>query len=192
MFGAAGWRHLEWWRSRRAWKAKLKAAFARVAQAEYVEMLSETNMGKAYLAIKPRFGRAAWIEDARDSVEWGKQVGLYLLHRLRANGHDLRTVTCHYWWTTHDGMCCCEPERYFAQTPARWMFQCKINEGPQAKFWCQVEELRGRQFREKVEGMDRDGRWAEAMRWLDGGGGWEDRGGMLMAVLDLVCSVTKV
>jgi hypothetical protein len=51
---------------------------------------------------------------------------------------------------------------------------------------------RGRQFREKVEGMDRDRRWAEVMRCLDGGRGWEDRGGMLMAVLDLVCSVTKV
>jgi hypothetical protein len=64
MFGAVGWGNLEWWRSRRAWKAKLKAAFARVVQAEYVEMLSETDMGTAYLAIKLRFGRAAWIEDA--------------------------------------------------------------------------------------------------------------------------------
>jgi hypothetical protein len=29
-------------------------------------------------------------------------------------------------------------------------------------------------------------------RWLDGGERWEDRGGVQMAVLDLVCSVTKV
>jgi hypothetical protein len=52
---------------------------------------------------------------------------------------------------------------------------------------CRVEELRGRQARKKVEGMVRDRRWAEVMRWLDGGGGCEDRGEMLIAVLDLWC-----
>jgi hypothetical protein len=34
-------------------------------------------------------------------------------------------------------------------------------------------------------------RWAEVMGWLDGRGGWSNRGGMLMAVLDLVYRTTK-
>jgi hypothetical protein len=191
LFGKHGYRHLMAWTSRRAWKAKVKAAFARAAQAEYEEALKESDIGIGYLAIKPRFGRAAWIEDARDSVTWGRQVGLYLLHRLRGAGHDLRTVSCHYWWTNHDGMCPCDAASCFAQTPEHWLFQCSLTEAPRAQFMCDIQALRGRPFRLRLEAMGRNERWAEVMGWLDGRGGWSNRGGMLMAVLDLVYRTTK-
>jgi hypothetical protein len=54
LFGKYGYRHLMASTSRRAWKAKVKTAFARAAQAEYEEALKGSDIGIGYLAIKPK------------------------------------------------------------------------------------------------------------------------------------------
>jgi hypothetical protein len=193
LFGFGGWRQLQGWRSTRSWKRKVKEAFGRAAQREYTTELSKSETGRELLLIKPLFGRAQWIDDARDSVRWGKQVGLYLLHRLRGAGHDLRTVTCRYWWTTHDGMCRCNREDVVAQTPEHWLFECELTRGLRLQYFTEVEEICGRHYRRSFEGMDRHSRWLEAMAWLDGRRGREaTRGDMLMALLNFVCKVTKI
>ena len=50
--------------------------------------------------------------------------------------------------------------------------------------------------RSRAEGLqnkNREERWAAVKGWLDGRGGWgKKRGAMLKAVLDLVCSATKI
>jgi hypothetical protein len=178
LFGFGGWRQLHGWRSTSSWKAKVKEAFGRAAQREYTTELSKSEIGKEYLLIKPLFGRAQWIDDARDSVRWGKQVGLYLLLRLRGAGHDLRTVTCRYWWTTHDGMCRCNREEVVAQTPAHWLFECELTRGLRLQYFCDVEKICGRHYRRSFERRDRHNRVVGGdgvAGWAQGGSG--DMGG---------------
>jgi hypothetical protein len=122
IFGLGGGHELNF-RNKAAWKKKLKKAVAVAAQEEYERMLRAVGggLGDAYLAIKPKFGRAPWLDTARCSVRWGRRQSIYQLIRLRGAGHHLRTVTCYYWWTHHDDQCPCGQHR---QDPPHWLFGC--------------------------------------------------------------------
>jgi hypothetical protein len=76
IFGLGGGHELNY-RNKAAWKKKLAKAVAVAAQEEYERMLNAVGvgLGDAYLAIKPRFGRAPWLDTARCSVRWGRRQG---------------------------------------------------------------------------------------------------------------------
>ena len=98
------------------------------------------GLGDAYLAIKPNFGRAAWLDTARCSVRWGRRQSIYQLIRLRGAGHHLRTVACYYWWTNHDDQCPCGQHR---QDPPHWLFGCDRTARPRQKFHEWYAEMKG-------------------------------------------------
>ena len=64
-------------RQKKQWKEQLDQAFERAAQEEYLyeTELRKTDIGQAYLAMKPSFGRGAYLDVARDSVRWGPSSG---------------------------------------------------------------------------------------------------------------------
>ena len=184
IFGMGGESRLKLAAKKGTWAKLLKKMFAMAVQREYVEELTRSEIGREYLAHKPEFGRAQWIDDARGLVRWGRQTDLYQLFRLRGAGHDLNTVTCFYSWTKHSAMCACK---------VRWETPAHRHSGPRAAFLRWVESKRGPKTVAAFRARTHDKQWAEVMEWLNGGGDWEqdERSGMLLAVLDLVCRAAK-
>jgi hypothetical protein len=56
-----------------------------------------------------------------------------------------------------------------------------------------MESKRGPKTVAAFQARTHDLQWAEVVEWLNGGGDWEqdERSGMLLAVLDLVCRAAK-
>ena len=150
-------------------------------------------MEKIFTAMEiwpsPLGPRAHYLDVARDSVRWGRRVALYQLLHFRGAGHHLRTVTCHYWWTTHSAFCPCDNTT--EQTPRHWWFECEATAAARQRFLQWYESKKGPTARRSFEAMDARRRWDTVMGWLDGNGEWdeEEEGEMLHGVLRFVGDV---
>jgi hypothetical protein len=113
------------------WAKLRKKMVAMAVQRKNEEELSRSEIGIEYLAHKPEFDRAHWIDDARGLVRWGGQTDLYQLFRLRRAGHDLNIVSY---------VCACKVRW---ETPAHRHFECVSAAGPSAAFMGWLTRERG-------------------------------------------------